>query len=180
MSLPRLTGARVALVPVPHPVAVAVVAGEPADAALAVIGLRGAHGWPHGETAEALRALAEHGAAGGDGGWLIVASGEVVGECGWRGGADGAGDVEIGYGLAPAARGEGLGTEAVGVLVAWAERQAGVRRVVARTRVGNDASRRLLRRLGFVEEPDDPPWVLCVRDLDRPTSALRVTGRHVC
>jgi RimJ/RimL family protein N-acetyltransferase len=46
--------------------------------------------------------------------------------------------------------------------------------------VGNEASRRLLRRLGFVEEPDDPPWVLAVRDPARPASALRVTGRHVC
>jgi RimJ/RimL family protein N-acetyltransferase len=180
VSLPRLTGARVALVPVPHGVAAAVVAGDGIGPAVTSLGLSVGAGWPHDDSADALRALAEHGGPGDDGGWLVVADGDVVGECGWRGGPDGAGDVEIGYGLGGPVRGQGLGTEAVGVLVAWVEAQPGVRRVVARTRVGNEASRRLLRRLGFVEEPDDPPWVLAVRDPARPASALRVTGRHVC
>jgi RimJ/RimL family protein N-acetyltransferase len=90
------------------------------------------------------------------------------------------GGVEIGYGLAPSARGRGLGTEAVGVLVAWAEQQPGVRRVAARVQVGNEPSRRLLRRLGFVEQDEQPGWVLCVRDLEQPALPLRVAGRHVC
>lgn len=180
MSLPRLTGARVALVPVPHAVAGAVITGEGIETALTAAGLTRRAGWPHDDTADAVRALAEHGSPGDDGGWLVVAGGEVVGECGWRGGPDGAGDVEIGYGLCAPVRGQGLGLEAVGLLVAWAEAQPGVRRVVARTRTGNDVSRRLLRRLGFVEQADDPPWVLAVRDPTRPRSALRVAGRHVC
>lgn len=180
MSAPRLVGARVALVAVPHAVAAAVCAGEPPGPALAEAGLTAAGGWPHPGSAEALRPLAEHGAPGDDGGWLVLADGEVVGECGWRGGPDADGDVEIGYGLAAPARGRGLGTEAVGVLVAWAERQPGVRRVLARVLPGNQPSLRLLRRLGFVEQPDAPPWLLCVRDLDRPSSPLRVRGRHVC
>lgn len=180
MSLPRLTGARVALVPVTRPLAVAVVSGTPVEGPLAALGLSAADGWPHDATADALRPLAEHGADGDDGGWLVVADGAVVGECGWRGGPDEDGDVEVGYGLAASARGDGLGTEAVGVLVAWAEQQPGVRRVTARVQVGNEGSRRLLRRLGFAEQPDEPGWVLGVRDLERPTATLRVTGRHVC
>jgi RimJ/RimL family protein N-acetyltransferase len=180
VSLPRLVGPRVALVPVPHPLAVAVCAEEPTGPALADSGLRPAAGWPHADSADALRPLAEHGRPGDDGGWLVVVDGEVVGDCGWRGGPDADGDVEIGYGVAAPWRGQGVGTEAVAVLVAWAEQQRGVRRVVARVVAGNEASRRLLRRLGFVDEPDDPPWVLMVRDARRPTSALRVRGRHVC
>lgn len=181
MSLPRLVGPQVALVPVPHAVAVAVCSDAPVDAALEPRGLRAAAGWPHADTADALRPLAEHGNDGDDGGWLVVVDGAVVGDCGWRGGPDAAGDVELGYGLAVPSRGQGLGLEAVALLVAWVEQQPGVRRVVARVLAGNEASRRLLRRLGFVEAPDDPPWVLLVRDLERlPGRPLRIRGRHVC
>jgi RimJ/RimL family protein N-acetyltransferase len=180
MSPPRLVGAQVSLVPVDRPLAVAVCAGDRVDALLAARGLIAAAGWPHGDTADAVRPLAEHGADGDDGGWLVVADGAVVGDCGWRGGPDGDGDVEIGFGLAASARGRGLGVEAVGVLVAWAEQQPGVRRVTARVQVGNQASRRLLRRLGFVELDEQPGWVLAVRDLRNPSARLRVTGRHVC
>lgn len=177
MRLPRLIGARVALVPVERLLAVAVCAGEPVAGPLAELGLTAAPGWPHDDTPSALQALAEHGDADG---WLVVADGVVVGECGWRGGPDARGDVEIGYGLAGAARGRGLGTEAVGVLVAWVEQQADVRRVTARVQVGNEASRRLLRRLGFAEQDDGAGWLLCVRDLARPSGSLRIAGRHVC
>lgn len=184
MNLPRLTGARVSLVPVPLELAVAVCAGWPGDAALpasaATSSLTAADGWPHDDTAEALQALADHGRPGDDGGWLVLDHDRVVGECGWRGGPDADGTVELSYGLAAPARGQGLGTEAVGLLTAWAELQPGVRRVTARVRAGNHASLRLLRRLGFREQPDEPPWVLCVRDAAHPARPLRVTGRHVC
>ncbi len=175
--LPRLNGPRIALVPVPRELARAVVTGDGIPAALELLGLRAGAGWPHEDTADALRPLAEHGAEGDDGGWLVVLDGEVVGDCGWRGGADAAGDVLLGYGLAAPARSSGLGTEAVAVLCAWAERQPGVRRLVAEVHVDNEPSRRLLRRLGFVEEPDDPPWVRCVRGHG---STPRIRGRHVC
>lgn len=179
MTLPRLHGPQVSLVPVPHDLAVAVVQGGDVTAALAALGLRPAPGWPHAHTADALRPLAEHGAPGDDGGWLVCRDGEVVGDCGWRGGPDDEGDAELGYGLAPSARRQGLGTEAVALLSAWAERQPGVRRLVAETRVGNEASRRLLARLGFEEEPAAPSWVRCVRTAG-PAPARRVQGRHVC
>ena len=177
MTLPRLYGPRVALVPVPRPVAVAVVGGGVVGDALAPLRLSPGEGWPHTDTADALRPLAEHGADGDDGGWLVVVDGAVVGDCGWRGGPDAAGDVLLGYGLAVPARGHGLGTEAVAVLCAWAQAQPGVRRLVAEVHVDNAASRRLLRRLGFAEEPDDPPWVRCVLE---PGTSARIRGRHVC
>ena len=63
----RLAGPRVALVPVPHPVAVAVAACDPVEPALAAAGLRAAAGWPHADTPDALRPLAEHGAIGDTG-----------------------------------------------------------------------------------------------------------------
>jgi ribosomal-protein-alanine N-acetyltransferase len=157
VSLPRLSGEHVTLVPVPHAVAVAVLAGDP-TAALAAIGLTPGRDWPHDDTADALRALAEHGSPGDESEWLVVVDGEVVGECGWRGGPDAQGDAELGYGLARPYRGRRLGGEAVGVLVAWAAQQPGVRRLIARVLPGNEASWRLLLRLGFTQEALEPPY----------------------
>lgn len=183
ISAPRISGPSVALVPAPHDVAVAALggAGPALEAALALLGLRAGNGWPHADTADALRPLAEHGQPGDAGSWLVCTGTEVVGECGWRGNPDAAGRIELHYGLAAPSRGRGLGTEAVAVLAAWTEQQPGVRRLEAEVLVGNDASLRLLRRLGFCAERVDPPYVRFTREVgatSRP--ALRVAGRHVC
>lgn len=168
----RLAGERVTLLPVPRAVSVAVVSGRGLAEALDEVGLTAAPGWPHADTGDALRALAPP--AGPDpahGTFLITVGAQVVGDCGWLGGPDGDGAAEIGYGLAGPARGRGLGTEAVGVLAAWVERQPGVRLVTADAHVGNEASRRLLARLGFLPSTERPPYTTYVRGaphLDAP------------
>lgn len=161
----RLAGEHVTLIPVPHDVSVAVVSGAGLNAAVAALELSAAVGWPHADTADALRPLAEHGGPGpAHGTFLITVGAELVGECGWLGGPDETGDAEIGYGLAGSVRGRGLGTEAVGVLAAWVEQQPGVRRVTADALIGNEPSRRVLERLGFRPEREAPPYVTYVRD----------------
>lgn len=76
------------------------------------------------------------------------ASGLSVGGVGFhRAPIDGA--VEIGYGLAPVARGRGIMTEAVRALLEVAHAH-GVLAVVAETDDGNVASERVLERCGFV------------------------------
>ena len=67
------------------------------------------------------------------------------------------GEVEIGYGMAPAWQGRGLGTQGAHGLTEEALAQ-GARRVSACTRPDNTASWRLLERIGFVRdgERDDP------------------------
>jgi len=176
MSLPRLTGPLVALVPVPRALARAVLQGHPLDGPLAALGLRAADGYPHADSADALRPLAEHGVDGDDGGWLVGVDGQAVGDCGWHGGADPDGAVRIRYGIAAPWRRQGVGTEAVAVLCAWADAQPAVRRLVADVQVGNEASRRLLLRLGFTEYAAEPGWVRCVRGEGQPG----IVGRHVC
>lgn len=161
----RLAGERITLIPVPHELAVAVTTGSGLGEAVAALGLTAATGWPHADTVDALRPLAEHGGPGpAVGTFLVTVDDVLVGECGWLGGPDERGDVEIGYGLAGSARGRGLGTEAVGVLAAWVDRQAGVRRITADALVGNEPSRRVLERLGFRAEREAPPYVTYVRD----------------
>lgn len=74
---------------------------------------------------------------------------EVVGQLGTIGPP--AGDrVEIGYGINASARGRGIATAAVALLVAELQARAEVGTVVARTAVTNPASGRVLEKNSFV------------------------------
>ena len=80
------------------------------------------------------------------------------------------GEVEIGYGMAPAWQGCGLGTQAARGLTEDALAH-GAQRVSACTRPGNIASWRLLVRIGFVRDgerpdPDDGMLWRWVRERD--------------
>jgi len=83
--------------------------------------------------------------------WLIVrnADGRIIGDLGTHGPPDGEGCVEIGYSLAPSARGQGIGTAAVAAFVRRLAEVPGIRRLTAVTGAQNAASRRLLERQGF-------------------------------
>jgi len=78
--------------------------------------------------------------------------GLAVGDAGFHGPPSDDGEVEIGYALVPAARGNGLASEAISLLVGWARGQPGVRSVTARVDPSNEPSRRVLERLGFVRD----------------------------
>jgi RimJ/RimL family protein N-acetyltransferase len=73
--------------------------------------------------------------------------GRAVGGVGFKGQPDG-GCVEIGYGLAPSARGHGYAAEAVIALLTVAA-DHGLFRVIADTTLDNIASQRTLIRAGF-------------------------------
>jgi len=142
---------RLELRAVPRGVATAVVDGAGLDTALCAAGLTRVRDWPHADTIDALRGLAEHAELSGEGSFLVVRrDAAVVGDCGWFGPPDEQGQVEIGYGLAASARRQGLGTAAVQQLLAWVGQQPAVRTVTAEVLVGNEPSLRLLARLGFV------------------------------
>jgi RimJ/RimL family protein N-acetyltransferase len=126
------------LVPVSAAEASAVVAFEP-------VAFAHAPDWPHDDTYDALR-MSE----GAPGTFFIALDGVVVGDCGWFGPPDEDGEVEIGYGLAPSARGQGVGTAAVQLLLDWVAGQ-GARTVRAEVLPGNEPSLRLLARLGFTD-----------------------------
>jgi len=134
----------ICLVPATSALARAVVLG---GVALPVVH---APDWPHEDTADALRPLAEHPDLTGEGTFLVLEDDVVVGECGWFG-PPVDGEARIGYGLARSARGRGTGTEAVRQLLAWVHAQ-GATSVRAEVLPGNQASLRLLARLGFRPE----------------------------
>lgn len=102
---------------------------------------------------EILSLLRDVGAALRDQGqtsmWMIVADDEVVGLCGYKGLIDPDGTVEIGYGVAAGRRRQGHATAAITHMVAAAATDPQIRRLVAESAVGNDASRRVLAHAGF-------------------------------
>jgi RimJ/RimL family protein N-acetyltransferase len=96
-----------------------------------------------------LRATATHGEQRPFGYYRITrsADGRAIGGLGFKGQPDGGG-VEIGYGLAPSARGHGYAAESVIALLTVATDQ-GLARVIADTTLDNIASQRTLIRAGF-------------------------------
>ena len=88
--------------------------------------------------------------------WLVTLEGVTIGDCFTHGGADDAGDIEIGYGLAVPSRGNGYGKELVAGLAGWLILHPSINRVVARNVAANNRhSRRALERAGFVLEDED-------------------------
>jgi len=86
---------------------------------------------------------------GGRGQWLMVAHGEVVGLCGRKGVPNEAGEVEIGYGVAPVRRRLGYATRAVGIMIEAARADPAVRVLTAQTALNNRPSQRVLETNGF-------------------------------
>jgi RimJ/RimL family protein N-acetyltransferase len=149
---------RLVLEPVTVTFARAVLAGD-------LSGVTAAPGWPHADTLDALRPYAEHGSDDVPGPWLVSVREPrvLIGECGWYAPPGDGGEVEVGYGLAASARGNGYGTEAVRALVGWVAAQPGVHRIVANVEAGNTPSRRLLERLGFTVAGVEGPMVRYAR-----------------
>lgn len=129
------------------------------------------HGWPN--DIEAREGLAHHLRAMKDDArerlWrirLIVLreSREVIGSINLKGQPVENGDVEIGWGVSPEYRKQGIATEAAREVIAWAFNQEGVRRVIATIPEENIASRRVAERLGMRLTDERkrglPVWVL--------------------
>jgi RimJ/RimL family protein N-acetyltransferase len=96
-----------------------------------------------------LAATAAHGDRRPFGHYRIsrIADGKAIGGIGFKGQPDN-GCIEVGYGLAPSARGNGYAAEALAALLDLAA-EHGLSRVVAETTGDNVASRRTLERAGF-------------------------------
>lgn len=87
---------------------------------------------------------------------------------GFKGVPDSDGSIEIGYGINPAYHGHGYATEMVHAMVSWALGQPAVSRVTAETREDNQASIRVLEKVGFRRigarlEPEDGPLIIWER-----------------
>jgi ribosomal-protein-alanine N-acetyltransferase len=151
------------LVQVTGAVAVAVCSQGDVDAALAP--RTRVADWPHEDTPDALRGLADYPEQTGEGTFLVLRDGVVVGDVGWFGPPDEDGEVEVGYGLAPSARRQGVGAASVALLLAWVASR-GARSVRAEVLPGNAPSFALLARLGFTDVGERAGHRILVRDVD--------------
>jgi RimJ/RimL family protein N-acetyltransferase len=79
----------------------------------------------------------------------------VIGDIGFHAPPDELGEISVGFGIVPAARGHGYATEALRTLLAWALRQPDVRAVYADTDLVNLASHRVLLSAGMRLASDD-------------------------
>jgi RimJ/RimL family protein N-acetyltransferase len=131
------------LVQVDPPMRDAVLAGELGD-------LTAAPGWPH-EGSEAGLSFLD---AGGLTYLVVDDEDRIYGDCGTKAPPDADGMVEIGYGLAAPSRGRGLGGSAVSALVDALDERSDVTVIEAEVHIGNEASWRLLERLGFAVVPE--------------------------
>lgn len=114
--------------------------------------------WPvrdRAATEETLRVKLTQAELVAHGQWLVLAvevrdTGRVVGEVLLKWASEGQG--EIGFAFARDAQGQGYAAEAAGAIVGLAFADLGLRRLTAVVVDGNDASVRLLGRLGFRQE----------------------------
>ncbi|HSP21692.1 MAG TPA: GNAT family N-acetyltransferase [Planococcus sp. (in: firmicutes)] len=83
--------------------------------------------------------------------WMVVrrATGQTIGDAGFKGMPNSDGVVEIGYGIAAEAQNQGFATEAAKGLINWAFRTGRVKRVIAECTHGNVASIKVLEKLGL-------------------------------
>ena len=83
--------------------------------------------------------------------FLIVRGSDhrIVGGCGFKAAPEN-GRVEVGYGVAPCAQGQGAATAALRMLLAKAS-EAGVEEVLAEVVPGNHASVRVVEKVGFTQ-----------------------------
>lgn len=79
--------------------------------------------------------------------WAIEVDGRFSGNFGLF--LDGAGSANVGYFVAPWARGRGTGTLALWLACDWAFGEGGCEVVTWEALVGNDASRRMVEKVGF-------------------------------
>jgi RimJ/RimL family protein N-acetyltransferase len=84
--------------------------------------------------------------------WAVHEAGVLVGMVGLA--AHGDGSAELGYWLAPGARGRGVMSRAVALVLAAGFGRLGLDRVTWRAFVGNEPSRRVAERAGFRLDPE--------------------------
>jgi RimJ/RimL family protein N-acetyltransferase len=141
--------------------------------------------WPGPELRQALREMLQGAQLDPDNhlwytSWQIVERTQrrLVGGLCFKGPPDGAGVVEIGYGLLPGHQGRGYMTEALRAIVDWAFEQPGVRAIVAETEGVNQASHRVVQRVGFtVYRADDQViWWRLQRGVDPNAGATAASS----
>jgi RimJ/RimL family protein N-acetyltransferase len=147
---------RLLLAPAPVAVLQAVLEGR-REEAQALLGASIDEAWPPADVSDFLpdyaSGLVKDPSQACWGVWLMIdrQRNAVVGDLGFKGAPDEAGQVEIGYGVLPQFQRRGYAFEAATGLVDWAFRRPEVRAVLADCLPDNAGSVAVLRKLGMTE-----------------------------
>jgi [ribosomal protein S5]-alanine N-acetyltransferase len=97
---------------------------------------------------------------------ISVEDNKRIGGALFKGGPNGNGEVEIGYGIDEDYQRKGYGTEGISAIVHWALHQTDVLSVIAETEKDNIPSQKLLKNIGMVRysETESYYYWKCVRD----------------
>lgn len=101
--------------------------------------------------------------------WMVVKKDgrTVIGDAGFRGEPNEAGEIEIGFGLIPEEQKKGYGYELAGALIDWAAQQAGVKVIKADCLLDNTGSIKLLQKCGMSEVSRDSELIYWEKSLDK-------------
>jgi [ribosomal protein S5]-alanine N-acetyltransferase len=108
---------------------------------------------------------------------LVAEGGIVVGHAGFHGPPDEHGDVEVGFTVLPDYRGQGWAKAALSALLARAEAEPAVRRVLATVAPDNSPSLAVVRAAGFVHVGEQMDPVDGLELVYSRTTAERNLGR---
>lgn len=118
-------------------------------------GLNTAAGYPDQETLETLpKIVANIEASNGPTGfesWVIIkkAKMKIIGDAGFKGIPNLAGEIDLGYGIIASERRNGYALEASEALVKWGFSQADVKKITAKCLITNEGSIKILEKLNF-------------------------------
>ncbi len=163
MSIANLTTARLRLVPATKEMINAAFHRDLKT--FAQWGFYPGDAWPDTDTLgiipKVLQSLKAHNGPTGFETWLIIktSDGAIIGDAGFKAPPRQDGVVDLGYSLIAAERGNGYATEAAAALVQWAFCQPSVQAVSALCLISNNASIRVLRKLGLTETRRDDKYI---------------------
>jgi [ribosomal protein S5]-alanine N-acetyltransferase len=121
--------------------------------------------WPDTDTLgiipKVLQSLKAHNGPTGFETWLIIKESDrtIIGDAGFKAPPRQDGVVDLGYSLIAGERGNGYATEAAAALVQWAFCQPAVKAVSALCLISNNASIRVLLKLGLTEIRRDDKYI---------------------
>ena len=121
--------------------------------------------WPLQDTLDILHLVANNMPKNGEPDefdvWMIIKKADmtIIGDCGFKGGPDENGAIEIGFGIISEEWRRGYGFEAANALIKWAFSQNGVRTIKADCLPDNIGSVRVLEKCGMHEIKRDNEWI---------------------
>ena len=101
--------------------------------------------------------------------WMIVKKDgmNVIGDAGFKGEPNEAGEIEIGFGLIPEEHQKGYGYELASALMDWAAQQSEVKVIKAECLLDNTGSIKLLQKCGMSEVSRDSELIYWEKSLDK-------------